>query len=244
MSFANAYEDPTYAAAYAQLDFPGTYALAGRELPPLLARHATGKRALDFGCGAGRSTRLLRALGFDAVGVDVSDAMVALARRADPEGDYRVLPEHDPSPPLPAPVDLVLCAWPFDNIPGWERKVNLVSALRRALAPGGRVFNLVSSPEIYVHEWVSFTTRDFPENHAARTGDVVRIIGRSLPDERPVEDILWSEAAWQEVYLRAGLQTVEVCSPLARGDEGIDWLSETSIPPWTVHVLAAEEAPC
>jgi len=29
-----------------------------------------GRKAVDFGCGAGRSTRFLRTLGFDAVGVD------------------------------------------------------------------------------------------------------------------------------------------------------------------------------
>ena len=55
--FANVYEDDARAHAYAGLDFPGTYWLAFRDLPAILARHATGRRALDFGCGAGRSTR-------------------------------------------------------------------------------------------------------------------------------------------------------------------------------------------
>ena len=240
MSIANVYEDTAFAAAYAQLDFPGTYLLAFRDLPLILARHAPGRRALDFGCGAGRSTRFLRRQGFEVVGVDIASAMLELARAADPGGDYRLLPMEDPSALLPAPLDLVLCAFPFDNTPGRARKLTTLAALRRSLAPGGCLVNLCSSPAIYTHEWVSFTTRAYPENHRARTGDPVLISGRSVPDPRPVTDILWSEEAWQELFLAAGLRCLEVHRPLARGDEGVPWVSETSIPPWTLHVLTPE----
>ena len=90
MGFRNTYEDANYAAAYAAMEFPGTYALAFRDLPEILARHVRGRRALDFGCGAGRSTRFLSRLGFDAVGVDISPEMIRLAREADPAGAYRL----------------------------------------------------------------------------------------------------------------------------------------------------------
>jgi len=33
-----------------------------------------------------------------------------------------------------------------------------------------------SSPEIYTHEWTSFSTRDYPDNERARDGDMVRIV--------------------------------------------------------------------
>jgi SAM-dependent methyltransferase len=240
MSFANVYEDSTFAEAYAQLDLPGTYLLATRELPGILRRQVTGRRALDFGCGAGRSSRLLRDLGFEVVGIDVSSAMVAQARRLDPEGDYRVQDAADPAVPLPGPVDVVFCSFPFDNIPGWDLRLRLLQALRGALAPGGRVVNLVSTPAIYTHEWVSFTTRAYPENHRARSGDVVRIAGRSVGDHRPVQDILWLDPDWLELYRDAGLQVLELQRPLAHGDEGPSWVNETRIPPWTLWVLAPE----
>lgn len=240
MSFANVYEDPCFAEAYAQLDAPGTYLLAFRDLPGILERQVRGRRALDFGCGAGRSSRLLRELGFEVVGIDVSPAMIAQARLLDPEGDYRVLDAADPTVALPGPMDLVLCAFPFDNIPGWGRRRALLEALRGGLAPGGRIVNLVSSPEIYTHEWVSFTTRAHPENRRARTGDVVRIAGRSVSDPRPVQDILWLDPDWLALYREAGLRVLELQRPLARGDEGPDWVSETHIPPWTLWVLTQE----
>ena len=66
--FSNVYDDPLRAEAYSTLEFPGTYYLAFRDLPPILRTCVQGTRALDFGCGAGRSTRFLRGLGFETVG--------------------------------------------------------------------------------------------------------------------------------------------------------------------------------
>ena len=54
MSSLNVYNDARRADAYATLEFPGTYWLAFRDLPEIIARHVTGPVALDFGCGAGR----------------------------------------------------------------------------------------------------------------------------------------------------------------------------------------------
>jgi SAM-dependent methyltransferase len=95
MEFTNTYEDDEYANAYAKLEFPGTYYLAFRDLPAIFAAHVTGRKGLDFGCGAGRSTRLLRKLGFEAVGVDIAEPMVRRARAIDAEGDYRLVADGD-----------------------------------------------------------------------------------------------------------------------------------------------------
>ena len=77
MHFRNAYTDADYAASYAKLEFPGTYYLAFRDLPAIFIEHVQGHRAVDFGCGAGRSTRFLGTCGFDAVAIDVAAGMVA-----------------------------------------------------------------------------------------------------------------------------------------------------------------------
>jgi SAM-dependent methyltransferase len=44
-----------------------------------------GRRTLDLGCGEGRLSRDLKALGHDMTGVDASPTMIAAARAADPE---------------------------------------------------------------------------------------------------------------------------------------------------------------
>jgi len=235
--FANTYEDATRAGSYATLDFPGTYYLAFRDLPVIIARHASGTRALDFGCGAGRSTRFLKALGFETIGVDISEQMLAHARGRDPAGDYRLVRDGELGGLGAGAFDLVLCAFPFDNVPTMERKVAIFRELAGALAPRGRIVNVVTSPETYVNEWASFSTKEFPENRRAKSGDRVRIVMLDVPDRRPVEDVLWTEGAYRETYARAGLEVVEVCRPLGRAGEPWDWVSETRIAPWTVYVL-------
>jgi SAM-dependent methyltransferase len=240
--FRNTYDDRGYAAAYAQLQFPGTYYLAFRDLPAIVGAHVAGRRALDFGCGAGRSTRLLRRYGFEVIGVDIAEPMIARAREADPTGDYRLVGRGDLSGLAAAGFDLVLCAFTFDNIPTMAGKVRLFEGLRGLLAPAGRIVNLVSSPEIYRHEWASFSTRDFPENARARSGDVVRIVNLAIGAGRACEDVLWTDDAYQEVYRRSGLAQVQAYRPLARPEEPYRWVSETTIAPWVIYVLAPAPA--
>jgi ubiquinone/menaquinone biosynthesis C-methylase UbiE len=238
--FHNVYEDTTRAGAYAGLEFPGTYYLAYRDLPAILRQHCHGTRALDFGCGAGRSSRFLQRLGLQVVGVDISPAMLAQARERDPEGTY-LLADDDTLPELPAATfDLILAAFTFDNIPTREAKLRSFGTLRRLLAPHATLVTVVSTPEIYVHEWASFSTRAFPENQAAQSGDRVQIVMLDVPDSRPVEDVVCSDPEYRTLYRAAALQLVETHFPLGQADEPYPWVSETSVPPWAIYVLRPE----
>jgi ubiquinone/menaquinone biosynthesis C-methylase UbiE len=236
VTFRNVYADATRAEAYSRLDFPGTYFLAFRDLPEILGRHVNGRRAVDFGCGAGRSTRLLRRLGFETVGVDISENMVRKARELDPAGDYRLIEPAVFSDLPERGFDLVLSAFTFDNILQGDKAPHL-TAIARLLASGGTIVNLVSNPEIYTHEWVSFSTCDFPENREARSGDVVRIVMTDVTDRRPVEDVVCSRATYEQLYRASGLSPVASYDPLGRDGEPIAWVNETRIAPWRVDVV-------
>jgi len=237
MTFRNCYEDVTRADAYATLAFRNTYYLAFRDLPAILREHVKGLRAVDFGCGTGRSTRFLGQLGFEAIGVDISEDMVRKAREIDPEGDYRLVPGDDLHALPAGGYDLVLSAFTFDNIAGAETKIDLFQRIRRLLTADGKVVHIVSAPEIYTHEWASFSTRDFPENRLCRSGDRVKIVVTDHADQRPVEDILWTEESYHEVFAAAGLRAVKKYEPLATGAEPYPWVNETRIAPWAIYVL-------
>jgi SAM-dependent methyltransferase len=239
-AFSNVYADDRRADAYARLEFPGTYYLAFRDLPKIIGAAPRGGQALDFGCGAGRSTRFLRRLGFAVVGIDISEQMVARARAADSVGDYRTLPDGDLSGLPDEAYDVVLSAFTFDNIPTWERKEALFASLGRTLRPGGRIVNLVSSPLLYVHEWASFSTQQFTENTVAKTGDVVRTIILDVDDLRPVDDIFWTDDDYREVYRRAGLRVLDVHRPLGTPSDPCAWVTEHRIPPWVIWELAGK----
>lgn len=238
MAFRNAYEDEQMAAAYSRLEFPATYYLAYRDLPRIFSDHVNGRQALDFGCGAGRSSRFLRACGFDVIGVDIAENMLRQAKAIDPIGDYRLMEDGDFAALAGSAFDLILSAFTFDNVPTMEKKVAMFRALRGLLRPNGRIVNLVSAPEIYLNEWASFSTRDFlAENRKAATGEVVRIINTAIDDHRPVEDIVWPEEAYLDVFARAGLSVVEQHRPLGTPDEPYPWVNETEIAPWVIWVL-------
>ncbi len=301
--FTNAYADPHRAASYASLGFPATYSLAFRDLPALFEAHGVGavrsgdeggdegggsgredpqtpRRALDFGCGAGRSTRFLRGLGYDVTGVDISEPMLARARELDPNpdpeaGDRYLLIDDDPSALPPGPFDLILAAYPFDNIPGEDHRAALLTGLRQRLtglrqrlagsagpgrgshegpgheseqAPGhesvaaGRLVLIASSPELYVHEWATFTTARWPENADAGSGDPVRIAIKEGGDPRPVDDFRWFERDYRRAFDRAGLEVLEVHRPLATGEESLEWIAETEVAPWVIYVTGVSSA--
>lgn len=240
MDFSNVYDDRQRAGSYATLEFPGTYHLAFRDLPTILRTLGPGTRALDFGCGTGRSTRFLRGLGYETVGVDVSAPMLEQARERDPQGDYRLVADGDLESLDAAAYDVVLAAFTFDNVPTMERKVGLMRSLGRLLKSTGRIVNLVSAPEIYLHEWASFSTREFPENRTARSGETVRIVMLDVPDRRPVEDILCTDRDWQEVYQRSGVVPIQVHRPLGKSTEPYRWVSETMIAPWVIYLLGTD----
>jgi hypothetical protein len=57
-------------------------------------------------------------------------------------------------------------------------------------------------------------------------------------DRRPVEDIVCSDEDYLRLYAAAGLEVVARHYPLGQSTDGIAWVSETTVAPWAIHVLA------
>ncbi len=233
----NPYDDPARAGAYATLGMDGTYYLAYRDLPTIIQTHARGTRALDFGCGTGRSTRFLRDLGWSVVGVDSAEPMVAEAKARDPNGTYLLVPPADLSTVASTRYDLILAVFPFDNIAPIELKTSVLAALRSLLSSQGCLINVCAAEAVYHHEWLSFSCRDFPENRQAKNGDQVWAIMNDGPDRRPIADTLWTEESHHQVYRDAGLTLIATHRPLGTTSEPFAWISETTVSPWIIEVL-------
>lgn len=237
MNFVNVYEDTLRAESYARLEFPGTYYLAYRDIPGILEKYADGKKALDFGCGTGRSSRFLKNLRFDTTGTDISVDMIKLAIEFDPEGKYVHITEGSMEIFENADFDLITAVFTFDNIPGINNRINLLKKLAMSLNNTGTIVLVDSTPEIYVNEWLSFSTKDFPENKKVNSGEKVKIIMTDVEDTRPVEDIIWFDNDYQNMFNGAGLRLIETYKPLGKTDEPYKWVNETNIAPWIIYVL-------
>jgi SAM-dependent methyltransferase len=101
-----------------------------------------GGKLLDVGCGEGRLPRDLKALGYDVIGIDASPSMIAAARDADPDGDYRVA--DGAAIPLPDACMHIVTA--FMTLHDIDDMHGAVREIARVLAPGGRACVAVVHP--------------------------------------------------------------------------------------------------
>jgi ubiquinone/menaquinone biosynthesis C-methylase UbiE len=236
--FENTYSNQVRADSYSKLEFPNTYYLAYRDLPKIISSHLSGTNAIDFGCGTGRSTRFIKKLGFRVIGIDNSKEMIEIARKLDKDGNYLIVSDGKYRHLGINQFDLVQSIFTFDNIPGWDNRTNILSGLSDLLKPSGKLICLDSSPELYTNEWASFSTKEFPDNQKAITGDIVRDIMLDVEDRRPVEDVFWTVPDYHKLFKKAGLILEATYKPLGYKDEPFDWVSETKIAPWMIFVLS------
>jgi len=157
--------------------------------------------------------------------------MLDQARALDPLGEYYLVSDRLEDECTPSSFDIILAAFTFDNIANSGPKADALSWLRTLLASDGCVLLVVSSPVIYVNEWASFSTQDFPENREARDGDRLRIVMLDVPDRRPVEDIFCTDVRYRQLFETTGLKVLDVQNPLVTGKEPTQWVSETRAAP-------------
>ena len=178
----------------------------------------------------------LRDHGFSVVGVDIAEAMIAKAREQDSRGDYRIIEPGNLSGFADGTFDLVVSEMPFDSIPTMAEKVDTLREISRVLKHGGMKILVSGSRELYLREWVSWSTRDFPENALAQSGDPVRVVINDLGDRRVVEDTLWTEDAYHETFRRTPLRLVETRKPTIGATDQYqrEWISERDHAPFIV----------
>jgi SAM-dependent methyltransferase len=92
-----------------------------------------GRRTLDLGCGEGRLSRDLKALGHEVVAVDLSPTMVAAAKEADPELDVYLADAAD----LPFDAESFDLAVAFMSLQDVNHLEGAVAEAARVLEPGG-----------------------------------------------------------------------------------------------------------
>lgn len=192
---------------------------------------------MNFGCGTGRSSRFLKQLGFNVIGIDISKDMLEIARNLDPRGDYRLVSNGNYDNLGINQFDIVQSIFTFDNIPGWDNRTNILIGLSHLMKETGRMICLDSTPELYINECASFTTKYFPENRMAKTGDTVRCIMLDVEDKRPVEDIFWTVEDYIKLFDLAGLEIEATYKPIGYDHEQVEWVSEKEIAPWMIFVL-------
>jgi arsenite methyltransferase len=136
-------EDLEYPPELGRVPDTAVESFAGVANPFSLGRLAAGERVLDLGCGAGTDSLVAAQMvgsSGSVVGIDLTPAMLAKARRAAAElgvtnadfveGEVESLPFQDDS------FDVVISNGVIDLVPD---KDAVYSEIYRVLAPGGRI---------------------------------------------------------------------------------------------------------
>lgn len=126
-----------YLLVYKHRDLQGAYHEVKRmmewlELPE-------GSEVLDLCCGMGRHSAALTSFGFKVTGVDLSETLLAEARKLDQHGDVRWIRGDMRSVPLEGPFDAVVNLFTsFGYFQTDEDNAQVLHEIARLLKPGGQ----------------------------------------------------------------------------------------------------------
>jgi SAM-dependent methyltransferase len=142
-----------------------------RMFDELLQMLPAGARVLDIGCGAGVPWTQRLSARFDVVGVDISDAQVALARENVPSAGFIVGDVSALSLPAGS-FDAAIAFYSISHIPR-ERHPDLLRRIGAWLKPGGLLLATMGASDIpaWTGEWLGvpmfFSAHDADANRAA-----------------------------------------------------------------------------
>ncbi len=107
---------------------------------------------VDAGCGSGYFLIELMKHGYDAIGIDLSSSMLALAQdHLREEGLYATLYEHDLRQPLPIKVDVIFAM--FDVMNYFKGVKRVFNHIKQALLPKGKfIFDLYKEEVLEIYD--------------------------------------------------------------------------------------------
>ena len=160
---------------YAQFGIEGTSWLAFRDTPEFIKKYVKGKKTLDLGCGAGRSTRFLQSLGLDVIGTDISSEYLDQANSLDCNSHY-VLMKKGMIPCVDNTYDFVFSSFVLLMEPSKKDLTNTLKEVNRVLKQDGIFIAVTGSEEMHSVDkhWISYET-DFSENKNPKSGDRLRL---------------------------------------------------------------------
>lgn len=219
--------------AIAITDAPkGTGYLGFRDLPNILDKHVSGNKVLDVGCGSGRSTRYLRAWGYDVVGIDICPKMIKQAKEKDVAGDYRQI-ENESWPINDEKYDLITFSFVLLELPTKDDIVKILEKAKSALKDNGVIVISTTSEEAYQNDWISMKT-DFEQNKNPISGQQMKIYLKDYGFE--VKDYFWSDSDYRNCLERADLSLLKQYKPLGKESDGKPWTTEKELAPFSIYV--------
>jgi glyoxylase-like metal-dependent hydrolase (beta-lactamase superfamily II)/SAM-dependent methyltransferase len=218
------------ASLYSTLGIEGTTYEIGFDATRELLGDINGKTLLDFGCGTGRSTSFLKALGAEHVyGVDHDRHMIDKALSRDLDG-VTFMYIHDIIPLPDASVDGAVSLNVFVEIRTLGEMTGICIEIARTLRPRSLFIMESSSPMAFGHTFRSYS---YPSTERLKSGDCTSCIVTTPSGQLVIEDTFWTEDDYVTALTQAGLTVVAIDYPRPR-DPSAWSTDEASVPPCIV----------
>ncbi len=188
-----------------------------------------GKAVLDFGCGAGRSTMFVKALGARTViGADINKEMIRLAKKKYNSHGLAFYNVTGRIPFRDSYFDSAFTAHMLVESRTTKEMLAVLTEIYRVLKPSSTLVIVTSNPKALGHEYkVGYTKR----KKGLKSGDRVDTVINGRPSFT-IKDTYWTEQDYHRAISQAGFKLVKASYPLAKGK---GWLDETKVAPNIVY---------
>lgn len=226
---------------YAKIDIKGqgTVFLSFRDIPELLDQFFLMQRneisGVDYGCGAGRSTRFLKSIGINKIdGFDINQAMILGAKKFDPQGNYQLI-ESAQIPVKDNTYDLAFSSFVFVEVGEEEEIVRIFKEIGRVLKPGGIFIVVTPSEEAFdpAYQWLSYDI--YAEDNHFKSGQLIKIKINEIDLE--LADYYWTHADFEKWSKQSDFVQLVKHQSLGKQSDEIDWASEWHVPPYTIYIF-------
>jgi len=148
-----------------------------------------GKKVLDYGSGTGRSSRFLKSLGLEVVGVDNDPKMVEFAREHNLDMDYYSLDSNTKIPFNDETFNACFASFVHVTISSRVEFYQIQEEVSRILKPYGLFVILTANPRMWGHEYHSFFNH-MPDDFRGKSGDRIYV---ELKENPPIcgYDYFW-----------------------------------------------------
>lgn len=214
----------------------GTAYLAFRDIPRLIYNHGPLENALDFGCGAGRSTYFLDSLKLNVTGVDINKEMLEKAKKSFANINFMLmnlneLPFNDHA------FDVVFNSFVLFDMASPKELITNFKEMKRVCKKNGIVISITNSDYLFKKNWLT-VKNNYPENKNLHDGDIAKIY---LSDAKiTLYDYFWSEKTYLECLSMAGFKHTFIHKTLGKKTDGIEWVEEYTFSPYSIFVSYQE----
>ena len=189
-----------------------------------------GKVFLDFGCGAGRSTFFLKALGAEHVyGVDHDQNMLDLVLAARLDGtEFFLIADIIPLPDEAADGAISLTV--FVEIRTMAAMNKACREVARILRHGSPFIVMSLNPMAFGHTFRSF---GYPTAEPLQSGDITTAVVTAPGGRVFIDDTYWTEEDYRAALVQAGFTVTAIDYP--RPHDPAAWSTdEAAVPPFIV----------